>query len=322
MARGWLTQIRDTLFRKALREQLLPQDIGELPAEELAEILGMSVEEISEAILFAQEPVPLQTRVNGYEETCIEDLIEDKKIISPADAFDRQNLREITHQLLREHLTLREEMIIMLRFGIQAGYEHTPEEAGVMFNVTRQCIDGIEAKALRKLRYPPRRKLLEEFREYPAHAVEVRTGRPSKRAGERIPPQRTAEDEIRQMSEDEILKLEAESVQIGHKLASIFEQAEGLAGGEANVPSKKCPEGEIGLGSRYQALLKQLLRRKSWDRKSFESLVRQHGFMVSDAIGTINEWADQALGDFLIEDGEPVVLNLSLLRKALDEQTH
>ena len=128
------------------------------------------------------------------------------------------------------------------------------------------------------------------------------------------------------MSGEVISRLKAESSDVGRRLANILDQAEDgnitqADASPAKVP-KDTPKSLTDLDPRFRALLEPLSQRQSWDRKSFENLVRQHSLMVSNAIGMINGWADEVLGDFLIEDSDPVVLNLSLLRRALDEQTH
>ncbi|HUT02743.1 MAG TPA: RNA polymerase sigma factor RpoD [bacterium] len=154
----------ETINRIVRTSRYLVQEFGREPTpDELAQRLAIPPDKIRKIMKIAQEPISLETPINEEEDSHIGDFIEDKKIISPTDAVDRQNLREITHQLLRKYLTPREEMVIMLRMGIDTGYEHTLEEAGIMFNVTRERIRQIEAKALRKLRHPTRRKFLKGF---------------------------------------------------------------------------------------------------------------------------------------------------------------
>ncbi|MCD6325938.1 hypothetical protein J7M28_00080, partial [bacterium] len=158
------------------------------------------------------------------------------------------------------------------------------------------------------------------------HPVKIKTGRASGRQGEKIPAPPAPGDEVRKMSGEVISRLKAESSDVGRRLANILDQAEDgnitqADASPAKVP-KDTPKSLTDLDPRFRALLEPLSQRQSWDRKSFENLVRQHSLMVSNAIGMINGWADEVLGDFLIEDSDPVVLNLSLLRRALDEQTH
>ncbi len=253
-------------------------------------------------------------------------------MMTSSDADDGQNLRKITGELLRKHLTPREEMVIRLRFGIDTGYMHTLDETAIMFNVSGERILQMQDSALNKLQcalmWPPNdiADFLMKVGSGLAHPVPVSTGRASERPGERIPPPPSPGDEVRKMRDEVILKLKEESSEVSRTLANILEQA----GDRTSTRPDPSPcqtsgdgaEADTSLDPRYKALLEQLCRRQSWDRKSFEKLVREHGFMVSDAIDTINEWADEALGDFLIEDGDPVVLDLSLLRKALDGQTH
>jgi len=154
----------ETINRIVRTSRYLVQEYGREPTpEELAQRLAMPPEKIRKIMKIAQEPISLETPINEEEDSHIGDFIEDKKIMSPSDTVDHENLKEITRELLRKYLTPREEMVIRLRMGIDTGYEHTLEEAGIMFNVTRERIRQIEAKALRKLRHPSRRKLLKGF---------------------------------------------------------------------------------------------------------------------------------------------------------------
>ncbi|MBN2207982.1 MAG: RNA polymerase sigma factor RpoD [Candidatus Coatesbacteria bacterium] len=154
----------ETINRIVRTSRYLVQEYGREPTpDELAQRLAMPADKIRKIMKIAQEPISLETPINEEEDSHIGDFIEDKKIMSPSDSVDRQNLREITRDLLRKYLTPREEMVIRLRMGIDTGYEHTLEEAGIMFNVTRERIRQIEAKALRKLRHPTRRKFLKGF---------------------------------------------------------------------------------------------------------------------------------------------------------------
>jgi len=154
----------ETINRIVRTSRYLVQEYGREPTpDELAQRLAMPADKIRKIMKIAQEPISLETPINEEEDSHIGDFIEDKKIMSPSDSVDRQNLKEITRDLLRKYLTPREEMVIRLRMGIDTGYEHTLEEAGIMFNVTRERIRQIEAKALRKLRHPTRRKFLKGF---------------------------------------------------------------------------------------------------------------------------------------------------------------
>ena len=154
----------ETINRIVRTSRYLVQEYGREPTpEELAQRLAMPSDKIRKIMKIAQEPISLETPINEEEDSHIGDFIEDKKIMSPSESMDKSNLREISRGVLGKFLTPREEMVIRLRFGIDTGYEHTLEEAGIMFNVTRERIRQIEAKALRKLRHPTRRKLFKGF---------------------------------------------------------------------------------------------------------------------------------------------------------------
>ena len=112
----------------------------------------------------AQEPISLETPIGEEEDSHLGDFIEDRGIVSPADAVINLNLREQTEAVLKT-LTPREEKVIKMRFGLGDGSEHTLEEVGQNFEVTRERIRQIEAKALRKLRHPSRSRKLRAFLE-------------------------------------------------------------------------------------------------------------------------------------------------------------
>ena len=110
----------------------------------------------------AQEPISLETPIGEEEDSHLGDFIEDRAVVSPAEAVINVNLKEQTAQVLRS-LTAREEKVIKMRFGLEDGSEHTLEEVGQSFAVTRERIRQIEAKALRKLRHPSRSDRLKSF---------------------------------------------------------------------------------------------------------------------------------------------------------------
>jgi RNA polymerase primary sigma factor len=127
--------------------------------------MDSTVEKVSKAMKLMQQPVSLETPIGEAGDSQLGDLIEDKTSESPAQRVINANLREITSDLL-ETLSPREEKVIRLRFGLDSGgHERTLEEVGQDFNVTRERIRQIEAKALRKLRHPSRARVLKNFTE-------------------------------------------------------------------------------------------------------------------------------------------------------------
>jgi RNA polymerase primary sigma factor len=139
-----------------LTSRTMVHDLGREPTrEELAEKTGMPVWQIRQAIKIAQEPVSLETPVGEGDDSFVGDFVEDRAAISPSEAIVGVSLQETTEQVLNT-LTPREERIIRMRFGLEDGVEHTLEEVGKVFDVTRERIRQIEAKALRKLRHPSR----------------------------------------------------------------------------------------------------------------------------------------------------------------------
>jgi RNA polymerase primary sigma factor len=148
---------------RASREMV--QELGREPTlEELAERLEMPVDHVRKVKKIAQQPISLETPIGEEESSHLADFIEDKGIASPSDAAIKLNLEEQTASLLKT-LTPREERIIKMRFGMEDGSEHTLEEVGNTFSVTRERIRQIEAKALRKLRHPSRSAKLRVFLE-------------------------------------------------------------------------------------------------------------------------------------------------------------
>jgi RNA polymerase primary sigma factor len=120
------------------------------------------VAKVRKVLKIAQEPISLETPIGEEEDSHLGDFIEDRGAVSPSDAVISVNLKEYTSQVLRT-LTPREERVIKMRFGLEDGSEHTLEEVGQSFQVTRERIRQIEAKALRKLRHPSRSGKLKAF---------------------------------------------------------------------------------------------------------------------------------------------------------------
>jgi RNA polymerase primary sigma factor len=138
-------------------------EIGREPTpEELAQKLGMPLEKIRKTLKIAKEPLSLETPIGEEGDANLGDLIEDKNAILPIDAMIQSNLRETTTRVLAS-LTPREERIVRMRFGLGMNSDHTLEEVGQQFSVTRERIRQIEAKALRKLKHPSRSKILRTF---------------------------------------------------------------------------------------------------------------------------------------------------------------
>jgi RNA polymerase primary sigma factor len=144
------------------RRQML-HEIGREPTpEELAEKLRMPIEKVRKSLKTAKEPISLETPIGDEEDSHLGDLIEDKNAVPPIDAAIQSNLRETTTRVLAS-LTPREERVLRMRFGIGMNTDHTLEEVGQQFSVTRERIRQIEAKALRKLKHPSRSRVLRSF---------------------------------------------------------------------------------------------------------------------------------------------------------------
>ena len=138
-------------------------EIGREPTpEELAENLSTPLDKVRKALKIAKEPISLETPIGDEEDSHLGDFIEDKNAILPIDAAIQSNLRETTMRVLAT-LTPREERVLRMRFGIGMNTEHTLEEVGQQFSVTRERIRQIEAKALRKLKHPGRSRMLRSF---------------------------------------------------------------------------------------------------------------------------------------------------------------
>ncbi len=147
---------------KKVSSQLLHQNGHEPSAEEIAKELDMSVDKVREILRVSQEPVSLETPIGEEEDSHLGDFIQDDEAPSPADAASHTLLKEQLGNVLST-LTPREEKVLRLRFGLEDGRSRTLEEVGKEFNVTRERIRQIEAKALRKLRHPSRSKRLKDF---------------------------------------------------------------------------------------------------------------------------------------------------------------
>src|ERR1700726_162979 len=143
----------------------LVQELGREPtSEEIAKRMDIPVSKVRKALKIAQEPISLETPIGEEEDSHLGDFIEDRQVVSPAEAVINLNLKQQTESVLKT-LTPREEKVIKMRFGVGDGSEHTLEEVGQSFAVTRERIRQIEAKALRKLRHPSRSRKLRAFLE-------------------------------------------------------------------------------------------------------------------------------------------------------------
>jgi RNA polymerase primary sigma factor len=153
----------ETINKLIRTSRYLVQEIGREPApEEIAEKMEMPLEKVRKVLKIAKEPISLETPIGEEEDSHLGDFIEDKGVISPQEAVISSNLSEQTRRVLST-LTPREEKVLRMRFGIGEKYDHTLEEVGQDFDVTRERIRQIEAKALRKLRHPSRAKKLKAF---------------------------------------------------------------------------------------------------------------------------------------------------------------
>jgi RNA polymerase primary sigma factor len=154
----------ETINKLIRTSRSLVQELGREPtSEEIARKMDIPVSKVRKVLKIAQEPISLETPIGEEEDSHLGDFIEDKSILNPADAVVASNLRELTDEVLAT-LTPREEKVIKMRFGLgTTGSEHTLEEVGQHFAVTRERIRQIEAKALRKLRHPSRSRKLKAF---------------------------------------------------------------------------------------------------------------------------------------------------------------
>jgi RNA polymerase primary sigma factor len=155
----------ETINKLTRTSRSLVQELGREPeAEEIAKRMDMPVSKVRKIMKIAQEPISLETPIGEEEDSHLGDFIEDRQAISPIEAVLVSNLRDQTRKVLKS-LTPREEQVLKMRFGVGDGSEHTLEEVGRSFNVTRERIRQIESKALRKLRHPSRAKKLKPFLE-------------------------------------------------------------------------------------------------------------------------------------------------------------
>ncbi len=155
----------ETINKLIRTSRSLVQELGREPtSEEIAKKMDFPVSKVRKILKIAQEPISLETPIGEEEDSHLGDFIEDRGVVSPAEAVININLKEQTQSVLKT-LTPREEQVIKMRFGLGDGSEHTLEEVGQRFSVTRERIRQIEAKALRKLRHPSRSRMLKAFLE-------------------------------------------------------------------------------------------------------------------------------------------------------------
>jgi len=153
----------ETINKLIRTSRQLVQELGREPtSEEIAKRMDIPVAKVRKVLKIAQEPISLETPIGEEEDSHLGDFLEDRSMVSPAEAVINVNLKDQTAQVLRS-LTPREEKVIKMRFGLEDGSEHTLEEVGQSFAVTRERIRQIEAKALRKLRHPSRSRKLKAF---------------------------------------------------------------------------------------------------------------------------------------------------------------
>jgi len=153
----------ETINKLVRTSRYLVQEMGREPTpEEIALKMELPLEKVRKVLRIAKEPISLETPIGEEEDSHLGDFIEDKTILSPDDAVVNVNLADQTRRVLAT-LTPREEKVLRMRFGIGERSDHTLEEVGKDFSVTRERIRQIEAKALRKLRHPSRSKKLKSF---------------------------------------------------------------------------------------------------------------------------------------------------------------
>jgi RNA polymerase primary sigma factor len=153
----------ETVNKIIRASRLLVQELGREPfPDEVAERVGFPVEKVQKVMRITREPISLETPINDEEDSYLLDLIEDKNVITPHDSALSEDLIEQVKRTLAT-LTPREEKVLRMRFGIGEKYDHTLEEVGLVFEVTRERVRQIEAKALRKLKHHSRTKRLRPF---------------------------------------------------------------------------------------------------------------------------------------------------------------
>ncbi|MBT5840029.1 MAG: RNA polymerase sigma factor RpoD, partial [Rhodospirillaceae bacterium] len=153
----------ETINKLVRTSRQMLHEIGREPTpDELAVKLSMPVDKVRKVLKIAKEPISLETPIGDEEDSHLGDFIEDKNAVQPLDAAIQGNLRETTTRVLAS-LTAREERVLRMRFGIGMNTDHTLEEVGQQFSVTRERIRQIEAKALRKLKHPSRSRKLRSF---------------------------------------------------------------------------------------------------------------------------------------------------------------
>jgi RNA polymerase primary sigma factor len=153
----------ETINKLVRTSRYLVQELGREPSpEEIAERMEMPLDKVRKVLKIAKEPISLETPIGEEEDSHLGDFIEDKSVSSPVEVVISNNLEDSTRRVLKT-LTPREEKVLRMRFGIGEKSDHTLEEVGQDFEVTRERIRQIEAKALRKLRHPSRSKQLKSF---------------------------------------------------------------------------------------------------------------------------------------------------------------
>ena len=153
----------ETINKLIRTSRQLVQELGREPSsEEIARRMDIPVAKVRKVLKIAQEPISLETPIGEEEDSHLGDFIEDTSVSSPIDSATTESLRETTHSVLAQ-LTPREAKVLRMRFGIDMNTDHTLEEVGKQFDVTRERIRQIEAKALRKLRHPSRSEQLRSF---------------------------------------------------------------------------------------------------------------------------------------------------------------